>query len=75
MKTILVETSQVDTELFRGVKTPSNFFEPILDTREIAKEIIKLVDNGDGGLVKMPAYARFIEWYMVLPMGLQIVAR
>ena len=75
VKTILVETGQIDTDLFRGVETPSNFFGPILDTREVAKEIVKLIDSGDGGLVRMPAYARFIDWYMVLPVGLQMVAR
>jgi len=75
VKTILVETGQIDTDLFRRVETPSNFFGPILDTREVAKEIVKLIDSGDGGLVRMPAYARFIDWYMVLPAGLQIVAR
>lgn len=75
VKAILVETGQIDTELFRGVETPSNFFGPILDTREVAKEIVKLVDSGDGGLVRMPAYARFIDWYMVLPAGLQMVLR
>ena len=75
VKTILVETGQIDTDLFRGVETSSNFFGPILDTREVAKEIVKLIDSGDGGLVRMPAYARFIAWYMVLPAGLQMVAR
>jgi len=75
VKTILVETGQIDTDLFRRVETPSNFFGPILDTREVAKEIVKLIDSGDGGLVRMPAYARFIDWYMVLPAGLQMVAR
>src|SRR2546423_1079752 len=47
VKTILVETGQIDTELFKSVETPSNFFGPVLDTREVAKEIVKLVDNGD----------------------------
>jgi NAD(P)-dependent dehydrogenase (short-subunit alcohol dehydrogenase family) len=75
VKTILVETGQIDTELFGGVETPSNFFGPILDTREVAKEIVKLVNNGDGGLVRMPAYARFIDWYVVLPAGLQMLVR
>jgi NAD(P)-dependent dehydrogenase (short-subunit alcohol dehydrogenase family) len=75
VKAILVETGQIDTELFGGVETPSNFFGPILDTREVAKEIVKLVNNGDGGLVRMPAYARFIDWYMVLPAGLQMLVR
>jgi NAD(P)-dependent dehydrogenase (short-subunit alcohol dehydrogenase family) len=75
VKTILVETGQIDTDLFRGIDTPSKFFGPILDTREVAKEIVKLIDSGDGGLVRMPAYARFIDWYMVLPAGLQMVAR
>ena len=75
VKTILVETGQIDTELFKGVETPSNFFGQILDTREVAKEIVKLIDSGDGGLVRMPAYARFIDWYMVIPVGLQMVVR
>ena len=75
VKTILVETGQIDTDLFRSVKTPSNFFGSILDTREVTKEVVKLIDSGDGGLVRMPAYARFIDWYLVLPVGLQMAAR
>ena len=75
VKTILVETGQIDTDLFKGVETPSNFFGTILETKEVAKEIVKLIDNGDGGLVRMPAYAKLIDWYMVLPAGLQMVVR
>jgi short-subunit dehydrogenase len=75
VKTILVETGQIDTDLFKGVEAPSNFFGPILETKEVAKEIVKLIDNGDGGLVRMPAYAKLIDWYMVLPAGLQMVVR
>ena len=75
VKTVLVETGQIDTDLFKGVETPSNFFGPILDTREVAKEIVKLIDDGNSGLVRLPAYARFINWYMVLPAGLQMLVR
>ena len=75
VKTILVETGQIDTQLFSGVETPSNFFGPILDTREVAKEIVRLIDAGQSGLVRMPAYARFIDLYHILPAGLQRVAR
>lgn len=75
VKTILVETGQIDTDLFRDVETPSNFFGPILDTREVAKEIVKLIDSGDAGLIRMPAYTRWIEWLAVLPVGLQRVVR
>jgi len=75
VKTILVETGQIDTELFRNVETPSNFFGPILDTREVVKEIVRLIDGGESGLVRMPAYARWIEWYGVLPAGLQRAVR
>ena len=75
VKTILVETGQIDTQLFSGVETPSNFFGPILDTRQVAKEIVRLIDAGESGLVRMPAYARFIDLYHILPAGLQRVVR
>ena len=51
VKTILVETGQINTDLFEGVETPSSFFGPILETREVAKEIVSLIDAG----VRSPA--------------------
>ena len=75
VKTVLVETGQINTDLFRGVETPSNFFGPILDTREVAKQIVRLIDDGEGGLIRMPAYARWIEWLIVLPAGLHRLVR
>lgn len=41
----------------------------------MAKEIIAAVDNGKGATVGMPLYARWVDWYNVLPAGLQVVAR
>lgn len=75
VKTLLVETGQIDTDMFRGVETPNKFFAPILDTRQVAKEIVRRIDEGDGGLIRMPAYAKAVAWYGILPAGVQRVVR
>ncbi len=75
IKTILVEPGQIDTTLFAGVETPSRFFAPVLDTREVCKAITGLVDAGEGGVIRMPSYAGWVAWYGVLPVALQRVLR
>lgn len=75
MKTILIEPGQIDTALFAGVETPSPFFAPVLDTREVCKAITGLVDAGEGGVIRLPAYARWAAWYGVLPVLVQRIFR
>lgn len=75
MKTILVEPGQIDTSLFRGVETPSRFLAPVLDTREVVKVVSGLVDAGESGVLRMPTYAGWVEWFGVLPVALQRVLR
>ena len=71
IKTLLVETGQMSSDLFAGVQTPSNFFAPVLEPVDVAKEIIAAVDAGKGGVLAMPSYARWIQWMKVLPVSLQ----
>jgi short-subunit dehydrogenase len=75
IKTILVTPGQLSTPLFAGVKTPSNFFAPIVEPVEVAKGVIAAIEGGSSAELAMPVYARWIEWLNVLPVGLQRIAR
>lgn len=75
IKTILVTPGQLSTPLFYGVKTPSTFMAPVVEPIDVAKEIIKAIDLGLSDHISMPLYARWIDWYNVLPIGLQKIAR
>ncbi len=75
IKTILVTPGQLSTPLFAGVKTPSNFFAPIIEPVEVAKEVIKAIDEGSSADLAMPFYSRWINWLNVLPVGIQRILR
>lgn len=75
IKTVLVTPGQLSTPLFAGVKTPSNFFAPIVEPVEVAKEIIKAIDEGSSATLAMPFYTRWACWMNVMPMGVQRIVR
>lgn len=75
VRTVLVTPGQLGTPLFRGVRTPSAFLAPVVEPVEVAREVIAAVDGGRAGVVSAPLYARLVDWYNVLPSGLQVVAR
>jgi short-subunit dehydrogenase len=75
IRTILVEPGQLSTPLFYGVQTPNSFLAPVVEPVEVAKEIIAAIDTGNSAHVGMPFYARWIDWYNVLPVGLQFTLR
>ncbi|KAI5797765.1 hypothetical protein EDC01DRAFT_37947 [Geopyxis carbonaria] len=75
VKTVLVTAGQMGTGLFRGVKTPSWFWAPVLEPVEVAKEIIRVVDAGVGGEVALPLYVRWLPVYYVLPGSVQRALR
>ncbi|KAI2634394.1 NAD(P)-binding protein [Hypomontagnella submonticulosa] len=75
IKTILVTPGQLSTPLFYGVKTPNSFIAPVVEPIEVAKEIIKAIDLGLSDHIAMPLYARWVDWYNVLPVGVQKIAR
>ncbi|KAI6092887.1 NAD(P)-binding protein [Hypoxylon rubiginosum] len=75
IKTILVTPGQLSTPLFAGVKTPNTFIAPVVEPIEVAKEVIKAIDLGLSDHIGMPLYARWIDWYNVLPVGVQKISR
>ena len=69
MKTLLVETGQIDTGLFSGVEVPwyAQFFAPILEAKDVARRIVDVVGRGEGRTLRMPVYAVLVGcgWGMV----------
>ena len=77
IKTILVTPGALSTPLFAGLQQSRfrDFFGPMVDVREMAMKIVWMIDQGEGGVIAMPVYARWIAWMGVLPAGLQKLAR
>ena len=79
MKTLLVETGQIDTALFAGVEVPwyAYFVGLVLEIKDVAREIITIVGSGEGGVLRMPVYAKVVGsalWAMI-PGGLMGLVR
>lgn len=75
IKTILVTPGQMSTKMFNGLKTPSNFFAPVIAPVDVAKHIIKLIEKGDGGDIATPLYSHWIGIMGILPAGVQALIR
>ncbi|KAL6824341.1 hypothetical protein J3E69DRAFT_336416, partial [Trichoderma sp. SZMC 28015] len=75
IRTVLVTPGQLSTPLFYGVQTPNSFFAPVVEPVDVTKEIVAAIDGGKGVTAAMPFYARWVDWYNVLPVGVQLVAR
>ncbi|KAK2765587.1 putative secondary metabolism biosynthetic enzyme [Arachnomyces sp. PD_36] len=75
VKALLVETGQMATPLFDGTETPNSFFAPILEPVKVAQEIVSAIDCGNGGVIRLPAFATWVNWYAVLPASVQRFAR
>ncbi|ROW06541.1 hypothetical protein VMCG_04392 [Cytospora schulzeri] len=75
VRTVLVTPGQLGTPLFHGVRTPSSFLAPVVEPVEVAREVIAAIDGGRAGVISMPLYARMMDWYNVLPLSLQVIAR
>ncbi|KAI0162728.1 hypothetical protein BJ166DRAFT_524374 [Pestalotiopsis sp. NC0098] len=75
IKTIIVTPGQLSTPLFYGVQSPNSFIAPVVEPVDIAKEVIAAIDLGVSDHISAPLYARWIDWYNVLPVGLQRIAR
>lgn len=75
IRTVLVTAGQLTTPLFYGVQTPNAFLAPLVEPVDVARDIIAAIDNGRNAAVGSPLYARWIDWYNVLPLGVQAVVR
>lgn len=73
IKTVLVTTGQLNTSMFEDVVTPSAFLAPLVEPVELAKEIVRMVEEGRSGEVHMPLYSKFIPWLDVIPAGLRSI--
>ena len=72
---ILVKPGQLLTPLFGELKTPNSFLGPEVEPKVLAKKIVEMVEEGRGGVIAEPLYARYIEWVGILPHGLQKMIR
>ena len=61
--------------MFAGVQTPSNFLGPVVEPVELAREIVRVVDEGVSAEISLPLYAQWIEWLGVLPTGVKRIVR
>lgn len=75
IKTVLVTPGQLTTPLFYGVRTPNSFLAPVVEPVDVCKAVVAAVDEGKGAVIGAPLYARWVDWYNVLPVGAQVVAR
>ncbi|KAK1254313.1 hypothetical protein MKX08_008308 [Trichoderma sp. CBMAI-0020] len=75
IRTVLVTPGQLSTPLFYGVQTPNSFFAPVVEPVDVTKEIVAAIDGGKGVTAAMPFYARWVDVYNMLPVGLQLIAR
>jgi NAD(P)-dependent dehydrogenase (short-subunit alcohol dehydrogenase family) len=79
-KTVLVEVGQMDTSLFDKdrCRMPGwmGFWGPIVEGREVARDIIRMVESGEGGRIRAPMWAGVVaQWWGVVPMGVKRLAR
>jgi NAD(P)-dependent dehydrogenase (short-subunit alcohol dehydrogenase family) len=67
IKTLLVTMGQMNSDMFRGVQTPSEFLAPVVSTVDGATAIVDALENGYGGEITLPTYAKLLPWTRVVP--------
>ncbi|KIW07679.1 uncharacterized protein PV09_01619 [Verruconis gallopava] len=75
IKTILVAPGQLDTPMFKGMNTPSNFLAPVVAPVELAKEIVNMIDSGWSGEICLPLYTRVTPLIPALPAAIQKILK
>jgi NAD(P)-dependent dehydrogenase (short-subunit alcohol dehydrogenase family) len=75
IRTILVTPGQLSTVMFAGVVTPSGFLAPVVEPVDLAKAIVRKIDDGESGEISLPLYAQHMDWLNVLPASLQMIVR
>ena len=77
IKTILVTPGQLSTDMFSGLEQGpvAHFLGPVTDVQLLAVKLMKMIDEGRGGRLAEPAYARWIPWLFIMPVGVQKIVR
>lgn len=74
-RTLLVITGQLNTQMFTGFEAPRQFFAPVVDSSELAKQIIDQSLVGRQGSIYVPFYSKFAYLLMSMPSIIQASAR
>ncbi|KAF9170791.1 hypothetical protein BGX21_009105 [Mortierella sp. AD011] len=76
IKTTLVCTGKLETDMFKGVKERMPFFTPTVDSLELVQEIIASIEERRGrNQIMMPLYVNFVPLVSILPGWFQDLAR
>lgn len=75
IKTLLVCPGQLRTSLFNGVNTPSSIFAPELEPSFVAQKIVRALECGRRGEIRMPFYGHFLPLFRSMPWPIVQVVR
>lgn len=75
IKTLLVCPGQMRTDLFCGVLTPCSFLAPELDPKYVAAIVVKALEQGRRGEIKLPFYGNFLPVLRAVPWPLTAAVR
>ncbi|GMM50041.1 hypothetical protein DASB73_009990 [Starmerella bacillaris] len=69
-RVLCITPGQLDTTMFEKVKTPSEFFSPIMRSAPLSKTICDAIAKGRTGEMLMPMYARWLPIMALLPRSI-----
>ncbi|CAI5760156.1 unnamed protein product [Candida verbasci] len=75
IKTLLVCPGQLKTKMFENVKTPSTILAPELEPKFVASYVIKSIEQGRRGEIKLPMYGKLIPIFRAFPWPLVEITR
>lgn len=75
IKTLLVCPGQLQTGMFDYITTPSSLFAPELDPKYVAKSVLRAIELGKRGEIKLPAYSKILPVFRALPWPVTELAR
>lgn len=75
IRTLLVLSGQLNTDMFGGFEPPRQFFAPVVNKQTLAKKIIDCSAIGQRGELCIPFYSNFAYLLMALPILPRAVLR
>lgn len=75
IKTLLVCPGQMRTDLFHGVMTPSSLLAPELDPGYVASKVVRALESGRRGEIKLPFYGNILPIFRAVPWPVTEAAR
>ncbi|CUS20202.1 LAQU0S01e01288g1_1 [Lachancea quebecensis] len=75
VRSLLVTPGQLDTTMFSGFEPPKQFFAPIVNPGELARQIVEKCSVGERGELSAPLYANFMGVLRTLPYAVIYFAR